>query len=37
DLVRDPRLAHRVAVRRGVLVDECAAVLRSFFDHRRAP
>jgi tRNA(adenine34) deaminase len=37
DLVRDPRLAHRVEVRRGVLVDECAAVLRSFFDHRRAP
>jgi tRNA(adenine34) deaminase len=37
DLVRDPRLAHRVAVRRGVLAEECAAVLRSFFDRRRAP
>jgi tRNA(adenine34) deaminase len=37
DLVRDPRLTHRVEVRRGVLADECAAVLRSFFDQRRSP
>jgi tRNA(adenine34) deaminase len=35
DLVRDPRLTHRVEVRRGVLAEECAAVLRSFFDQRR--
>jgi tRNA(adenine34) deaminase len=37
DLVRDPRLAHRVEVHRGVLADECAAMLRSFFDRRRVP
>ena len=37
DLVRDPRLPHRVEVRRGVLAAECGEVLRSFFRGRRAP
>jgi tRNA(adenine34) deaminase len=37
DLVRDPRLPHRTEVRRGVLADECAALLRSFFAGRRSP
>ena len=31
DLVRDPRLNHRLDVSSGVLERECAAVLRSFF------
>jgi tRNA(adenine34) deaminase len=35
DLVSDPRLPHRVEVRRGVLADECAEVLRAFFRARR--
>ena len=35
DLVRDPRLAHRVEVRGGVLAEECAEVLRAFFRGRR--
>jgi tRNA(adenine34) deaminase len=35
DLVRDPRLPHRVEVHRGVLAPDCAAVLRSFFTTRR--
>ena len=35
DLVRDPRLPHRVEVHRGVLADECAEVLRAFFRQRR--
>jgi len=35
DLVSDPRLPHRVEVRRGVLADECAEVLRTFFRARR--
>jgi tRNA(adenine34) deaminase len=35
DLVRDPRLPHRVEVRRGVLADDSAALLRSFFTPRR--
>jgi tRNA(adenine34) deaminase len=35
DLVRDPRLPHRVEVRRGVLASACAALLRSFFNDRR--
>jgi tRNA(adenine34) deaminase len=35
DLVRDPRLPHRVEVRRGVLADDCAALLRAFFAARR--
>ena len=36
DLVRDPRLNHRVEVTSGVLADECADVLREFFAGRRA-
>lgn len=35
DLVRDPRLLHRVEVRRGVLADDCAELLRTFFRVRR--
>jgi tRNA(adenine34) deaminase len=35
DLVRDPRLPHRVDVHRGVLADECADLLRAFFRQRR--
>ena len=37
DLVRDPRLPHRLEVRRGVLAEECAAELGSFFRRRRSP
>lgn len=32
DLVRDPRLNHRVEVIGGVLADECGSLLREFFD-----
>ena len=35
DLVRDPRLNHRVEVVSGVLEDECAELLRAFFRDRR--
>lgn len=35
DVVRDPRLNHRVAVTSGVLAEECGALLRRFFDGRR--
>jgi tRNA(adenine34) deaminase len=35
DLVRDPRLPHRVEVQRGVLAPACAALLRAFFADRR--
>lgn len=35
DVVRDPRLNHRVAVTGGVLAEECAAVLEEFFEKRR--
>lgn len=35
DLVRDPRLNHRVDVVSGVLADECGEVLREFFRERR--
>jgi tRNA(adenine34) deaminase len=31
DVVRDPRLTHRPEVYAGVLADECAALVRSFF------
>lgn len=31
----DPRLNHRVEILRGVLEDECAAILRDFFRARR--
>ena len=35
DLVRDRRLNHRPEVVSGVLADECAALLREFFDAQR--
>ena len=35
DLVRDERLNHRVEVMFGVRQDECADLLRSFFEERR--
>jgi tRNA(adenine34) deaminase len=35
DLVRDERLNHRLEVTSGVLEDECADVLKSFFRDRR--
>lgn len=35
DLVRDPRLNHRLAVVGGVLAEECGALLREFFRDRR--
>lgn len=35
NLVREPRLNHRLEVTGGVLEDECAAVLREFFRGRR--
>ena len=35
DIARDPRLNHRVAVAGGVLEDECALLLREFFERRR--
>lgn len=34
DVVRDPRLNHRVEVRGGVLEAECSALLRDFFASR---
>ena len=37
DVLRDPRLPHRVEVVGGVLADECGAVLRGFFADRRDP
>jgi len=35
DVLRDPRLPHRVEVVPGVLTDESEALLRAFFDARR--
>jgi tRNA(adenine34) deaminase len=35
DLLRDPRLNHRVELTSGVLANECGAVLRDFFRSRR--
>ncbi|MBK8464121.1 MAG: nucleoside deaminase [Nigerium sp.] len=35
DIVRDPRLNHRVEVVSGVAADSCAAVLREFFARHR--
>jgi tRNA(adenine34) deaminase len=35
DVLRDRRLNHRPEVLGGVLADECAALLRNFFDARR--
>ena len=37
DVLRDPRLNHRVDVRGGVLEDECSAVLLDFFAGHREP
>jgi tRNA(adenine34) deaminase len=34
DVVRDPRLNHRVDVRGGIMAQECGQVLRTFFDAR---
>jgi tRNA(adenine34) deaminase len=34
DVVRDPRLNHRVDVRGGILAAECGGLLRDFFDAR---
>jgi tRNA(adenine34) deaminase len=36
DLVRDPRLNHRLEVTAGVLAEEASALLREFFAPRRA-
>jgi tRNA(adenine34) deaminase len=36
DLVRDPRLPHRLEVHRGVLATDSAELLRAFFRDRRA-
>jgi len=35
DLVRDPRLNHRLDVKAGVLADEAGSLLRQFFNARR--
>ena len=35
DILAEPRLNHRPHVRRGVLAEECAALLRAFFAARR--
>jgi len=35
DIVREPRLNHRMEVMRGVLQEECQAVLKDFFANRR--
>ena len=35
DLLRDPRLNHRVEVASGVLAEECGALLSGFFRQRR--
>jgi tRNA(adenine34) deaminase len=37
DIVRDSRLNHRVEVIGGVLADECADLLRTFFADHRGP
>ncbi len=35
DLLRDPRALHKVEVRAGVLADECAQLLKNFFENQR--
>lgn len=35
DVVRDPRLNHRVEVRSGILEPECSALLKAFFANRQ--
>jgi tRNA(adenine34) deaminase len=37
DLVRDPRLNHRVDVSSGILAEEAGAILRGFFAAKRGP
>jgi tRNA(adenine34) deaminase len=37
DLVRDPRVNHRVEVRAGLLAEESGSMLREFFQQRRYP
>ena len=34
-IVSDPRLNHRAAITRGILADECGAILTRFFQERR--
>jgi tRNA(adenine34) deaminase len=36
DLLREPRLNHQTVATRGVLADECGALLRRFFAERRS-
>ena len=36
DLVRDPRLPHRLEVVDGICEEECRALLSSFFEEKRA-
>jgi tRNA(adenine34) deaminase len=35
DIVRDPRLNHRVQVHSAVMGDRCAAILKDFFRAKR--
>ena len=35
NIVQDPRLNHQMTITTGVLGDECAALLRSFFEDKR--
>jgi tRNA(adenine34) deaminase len=35
DIAADPRLNHRIEVTRGVLAEESAALLKTFFEARR--
>ena len=35
DLTDSPAFNHRFEVNGGVLADECAAILKAFFEHRR--
>lgn len=37
DVLRHPRLNHRPEVIAGVMADDCAAVLREFFERKRTP
>lgn len=37
NIVQDPRLNHQVELTTGVLAQECAAVLETFFQQRRVP
>jgi len=35
DVIHEPRLNHRVEITRGVLADECGALLKGFFQRKR--